>query len=108
MSVVLGFSHFLGVVISDTLLSCTDLAETKKVAGPSYKKLLALAESVVSQDPKFYATLQMKLPNVEKTENSFCQKSMGLLEIVRERDEIAFANKMSSLKHKLEDLLTGT
>lgn len=98
MSMVLGFSHFLGLVISDTLLSYTDFAETKKVAGPTYKKLLTLAESVVSQDSKFYAYLQMKLPEVEKIENLFCQKSMELLKVVKERDETSFASKMNSLR----------
>lgn len=98
MSMVLGFSHFLGLVISDTLLSYADFAETKKVAGPTYKKLLTLAESVVSQDSKFYAYLQMKLPEVEKIENLFCQKSMELLKVVKERDETSFASKMNSLR----------
>lgn len=104
MSIVLGLSHFLGVVISDTLFGHPDFAETKKVMGPSYKKLLALAKCVVSQDPRFYASLQMRLPRVEKIERLFCHKSMELLEIVKEKDEKAFASKISSLQAHLNRL----
>ena len=100
MSVVLGFSHFVGVVVSDTLLSCANLAKTKKVAGPSYKKLLTLAESVLSENPRFYASLQMRLPEMVEIENLFCQRSIDLLKIVKAKDKAAFTSKMSLLKKK--------
>lgn len=101
MSIVLGLPHFLGAVVAETLASCANLAQTKEVAGSSYKKLLALTRAVISQDPEFYANLQMKLPKLEKIEGLFCQKSMEWLKLVQERDELAFARRMRFLKAKL-------
>ncbi|MCW4051773.1 MAG: prephenate dehydrogenase/arogenate dehydrogenase family protein [Candidatus Bathyarchaeota archaeon] len=98
MSIVLGFPHFLGVVIGNTLLSYADVAEATEIVGPSYKKLLALVKSVVSQDPEFYSNLQMRLPKTEEIGNRFCQQTMDLLKIVTQKDETAFANKMRSLQ----------
>lgn len=102
MSVVLGLAHFVGVVACDTLLSRSDFAEMKKVAGPSYKMLLNLAEAVTSQDPNFYACLQMKLPKVEEIESLFYEKTEEWLDGVRRKDKAILADKMMSVKKKLE------
>ena len=102
MSVVLGLSHFVGMVACDTLTSRPDFAETKKVAGTSYKLLSTLAERVASQDPKFYASLQTNLPNIDEIESLFYQKAGEWLEIIRKKDKSMLANKMKSVKEKLE------
>jgi prephenate dehydrogenase len=102
MSVVLGLAHFVGAVACDTLLSQSNFTEMKKVAGPSYKTLLKLAEGVTSQDPNFYATLQMNLPNVEEIEGLFYKKTGEWLNIVKKKDKLVLANKMKSVKKKLE------
>ncbi len=101
MSAVLGLSHFVGIVVCDTLINCADFAETKGVAGTSYKLLLMLAETVASQDPKFCASLQMSLPKVENVEDLFCEKSMEWLNAIRRKDETVFADKMRVVKAKL-------
>lgn len=101
MSVVLGLPHFIGIVVCDTLLNCVDLAETKSVAGTSYKLLLTLAETVASQDPEFCASLQMNLPNVENVEDLFCEKSREWLNVVRRKDKSTFAGMMRVVKAKL-------
>jgi len=103
MSVVLGLPHFIGIVVCDTLLSYTNLSETKKVAGTTYKMLLTLAEAVASEEPEFYASLQMRLPKIEKIENLFCEKSREWLSIVRQKNELAFATKMKFIKKKLRE-----
>ncbi len=102
MSVVLGFAHFVGAVVCDTLLSQSDFAEIKKVAGPSYKTLLKLAEGVTSQDPNFYASLQMNLPKVHEIESLFYEKGGEWLNIIKKKDELFLANKMKSIRKKLE------
>jgi prephenate dehydrogenase len=107
MSVVLGLPHFIGVVVYDTLLNYANLAETKRVAGTSYKLLLALAETVVSQDPEFYASLQMHLPNVENIEALFCKKSEEWLKAVRQKDKSTLAEMMKLLKARLEKTETA-
>ncbi len=102
MSVVLGLAHFVGAVACDTLLSQSDFAEMKKVAGPSYKMLLNLAEGVTSQDPDFYASLQMNLPKVEEIENLFYEKTREWLDYVTRREKSMLVDKMKSVKKKLE------
>jgi len=104
MSVVLGFPHFLGLVVCDTLLSYSSFVETKKVAGASYKMLLTLVEAVASEETKFYTSLQMNLPEIEKIEGLFLEKSEEWLSIVRRKDKSAFASKMELVKKKLREV----
>jgi len=101
MSVVLGLPHFLGLVVCDTLLDYGNFLETKRVAGASYRMLLTLAEAVASEENRFYASLQMMLPEVEKIEGLFLEKSREWLDVVRRRDKLAFANKMELVKRRL-------
>ena len=104
MSVVLGFPHFLGLVVCDTLLNYPNFLETKKVAGASYKMLLTLMEAVASEEIGFYTSLQMKLPKMEKIERLFLKKSEEWLDIVRRKDRSAFASKMELVKTKLREV----
>ncbi len=104
MSVVLGFSHFLGLVVCDTLLNYPNFLETTKVAGPSYKLLLTFAEAVASEETEFYTSLQMNLPEIEKVEGLFLEKSQEWLNIVRRKNRSAFARKMELVKMKLREV----
>ena len=104
MSVVLGFPHFLGLVVCDTLLNYPNFLETKKVAGASYKMLLTLAEAVASEETEFYTSLQMNLPEIEKIEGLFLEKSEEWLNMVRRKDRSAFASKMELVKTKLREV----
>jgi len=101
MSVVLGLPHFLGLVVCDTLLDYGNFLEMKKVAGASYKMLLTLAEAVASEETKAYTNLQMNLPEIEKIEGLFFEKSKEWLDVVRRKDKSAFAGKMELVKAKL-------
>jgi prephenate dehydrogenase len=107
MSLVLGLSHFVGVVVGDTLVDQKEFTETLGVTGPSYRQLLALTENTLGQDPDFYATLQMTLPGLERIEESLCQKALDLLEIVRGKDAKSFARKMSALQDSMKKRQTG-
>lgn len=104
MSVVLGFPHFLGLVVCDTLLNYPNFLETKKVAGASYKMLLTLAEAVASEETEFYTSLQTNLPEIEKIEGLFLAKSAEWLNMVRRKDRSAFASKMELVKTKLREV----
>jgi len=101
MSEVLGLPHFLGLVVCDTLLEYGNFLEIKKVAGASYKMLLTLAEAVASEETKTYTNLQMNLPEIEKIEHLFLEKSREWLDLIRRKDKVAFANKMELVKTKL-------
>jgi len=104
MSVVLGLPHFLGLVVCDALLDYGNFLEMEKVAGASYKMLLTLAEAVASEETGFYASLQMMLPEVEKIEGLFLEKSREWLDVVRRRDRLTFAKKMDLMKRRLREV----
>ncbi len=104
-SIVLGLSHFIALVSADTLLSLGKLKEAQAIGGTSYRLLMILAEAVVSEDPRFYSTLQMNLPGLTEIEDVFLSKARGWADMVKSKDEQNFAMKMRELanKFRLED-----
>ena len=101
MSVVLGLPHFVGLVACDTLLEQAGFAETKEVAGTTYKMLLTLAEATALETPDLYASLQTSLPEMGKIEETFIQKAEEWLSLVKRKDSAAIARKLELLKAKL-------
>ncbi|MBI4268180.1 MAG: prephenate dehydrogenase/arogenate dehydrogenase family protein, partial [Chloroflexi bacterium] len=61
MAVILGLAHFIAIVSAETLLNFENLQQMSAIGGSTYKLLLTLAESVISEDADFYASLQMNL-----------------------------------------------
>ena len=103
MAVILGLSHFIGIVSAETLLSLGRLKPTKNIGGGTYKLLLTLAESVVSEDAEFYASLQMNLPMVTEIEEAFWRNSATWANIVKNKDRSEFVKKMNTLKSTFEE-----
>jgi prephenate dehydrogenase len=100
MSVVLGLAHFISIVAADTLLETGKLAQLKAVGGSTYRVLTTLVESVVSEDPELYATLQMHLPYVTEVEASFQANTAKWAELVKNHDKAGFIKNMTALKSK--------
>ncbi len=100
MSVVLGLSHFISIVAADTLSELGNLHQFKEVGGSTYRVLTTLIESVVSEDPELYATLQMRLPEVQEMENLFQMQTSKWAEIVKMKDKAGFIKNMNALKLK--------
>jgi len=103
MAVILGLSHFIAIVSADTLLSFDKLARMKKVGGITYKTLLTLVESVLSEDPELYASLQMNLPDMAGIEELFQKMGRAWGDLVKNRDRQAFVARMRALRSKLEE-----
>jgi prephenate dehydrogenase len=101
MSVVLGFPHFLGLVACDTLLEQKDFAQTKKVAGTTYRILLTLAEATALENPELFSSLQFRLPDIGKIESLLIEKAREWLRLIKQKNPEAIAAKMESLKSKL-------
>ncbi len=100
MTVILGLAHFIAIVSADTLLGLNKLKQMKSISGSTYKLLLLLAESVVSQDAEFYASLQMSLPGMTEVEKLF-QKSVRIwTDLVENRDRQKFVGRMNALKDR--------
>jgi prephenate dehydrogenase len=93
--------HFFGVVTCDALLEQADYAETKKVAGTTFRMLFTLAEATALENPELYASLQLSLPEITKLEKCFIEKACEWLKLIQQRDPAAIARKMEQLKAKL-------
>jgi len=102
MSVVLGLAHFIAIVSADTLLSFDKFADMKKIGGTTFKVLYTLVESVISEDPRLYATLQMHFPDIARVEGLFLQNAALWADMVKTKDAQGFAKRMSALREKLE------
>jgi prephenate dehydrogenase len=64
--------------------------------------LYTLIESVISEDPELYASLQMSFPDITDVENLFQSKTKLWADLVKNDDKKEFVRKMTSLREKLE------
>jgi prephenate dehydrogenase len=101
MSLVLGLSHFISLVAADTLLSAGKLRPMAAAGSSTYKVLLTLIESVLSEDPELYASIQMNLPNVTRFERLFREKTGEWVEMVAAGDRRELVRRMKAMKEKL-------
>lgn len=102
MTVILGLSHFIAVVAADTLISSKKDNQPTTLGGITYKVLLTLVESVISENPELYASIQMNLPGVPDIEALFQKKVVEWAEMVKKKDRETFIRQMKSLKNRLE------
>ena len=107
MAVILGLSHFIAIVSADTLLSFDRLKQMGTISGITYKVLLTLVESVISEDPELYASLQMRLPNMMEIEKLFQQRVKTWTGLVKNKDRQEFVKRMSALRSRLEEVNPG-
>ncbi len=101
MAVILGLSHFIALVSADTLASVDRLKQMEAIGGSTFKVLLTLVGSVVSEDPEFYASLQMNLPNMTKIERLFQRNSKTWADLIKAKNKQEFVNRMNALKSRL-------
>jgi len=102
MTVILGLSHFIAVVAADTLISSKKDTQPTTLGGITYRVLLTLVESVISENPELYASIQMNLPGVPDIEALFQGKVTEWAEMVKNKDREAFIRQMKVLKSRLE------
>ena len=102
MAVVLGLAHFVGLVAAETLVNFGKLKPMAEIGGGSYKLLITLAESVVSEDAEFYASLQMNMPGAVKIEEMFQKNGQLWADMVKNKNQAEFAKKMTALKNAME------
>ncbi len=103
MTVVLALAHFIAITAADTLLEYNHLATMQRVGGTTFKLLYTLVESVISEDPGLYASLQMCFPGAARVEAKFIENALSWKEMVRSKNANGFAEKMQRLRDKLEE-----
>jgi len=59
-------------------------------------------ESVISEDPRLYATLQTNFPDIARVEGLFLKNAALWAEMVKNKDADGFAKRMVALREKLE------
>jgi len=102
MTVILGLSHFIALAAADTLSNVKDLGGMKAAGGITFKVLLTLIESVVSEDPELYAAIQLSLNSLPDLEKRFEEKACEWAEMVRNGDKKQFVDRMQALQKVFE------
>ncbi len=103
MSVILGLAHFIAIVSADSLAGLEKLKEMESIGGITYKVLWTLVESVISEDPELYASLQMNLPQLPDFQQRFLQNASEWTELVQNRDRDEFVRRMKDIHDRLEN-----
>ncbi len=102
MAVVLGLAHFITIVSADTLASFDKSPMLRAIGGSTYRVLLTLVESVISEAPELYAALQMNLPDMVRIEELFQRNSKTWADLVKNKDRQGFVKRMTVLKDRME------
>jgi prephenate dehydrogenase len=102
MSVILGLAHFIAIVSADSLAGLEKLKEMESIGGITYKVLWTLVESVISEDPELYASLQMNLPQLPDLQQQFLKNTAEWTELVKNKDKDEFVRRMRAIRRQLE------
>ena len=101
MSIILGFSHFVGLAVCETLIAQPGFKESKTLAGTTYRMLFTLAESVAQETPDLYANVQTKVPGLAKMEDSFLNNAQQWVDLMKKKDTTEIMARMERLRAKL-------
>jgi prephenate dehydrogenase len=101
MAIILGFPHFVGLAACETLIEHPAFAESKKLAGTTYRMLLTLAESVAQETPDLYANVQTKVPGLGNIEERFIENAQQWVDLMKKKDTTAIMTRMDRLRNKL-------
>jgi len=102
MAVILGLAHYIAIASADTLINFERLKEMEAIGGITYKVLLTLVESVISEDPEFYASMQMNLPNLPQIQKRFQKSCQDWADLVKQKDRQEFVRRMKAIRRSFE------
>jgi prephenate dehydrogenase len=100
MSIVLGLPHLVALVAAETLLELGDFGQFEKIGGTTCRLFLTFADSVLSEDPELYASLQMNLADMTETHGKFQKNLESWVGLVAERNKKGFIDRMRGLAEK--------
>lgn len=104
MALTLSLPHFLNMIFASTL-SGEDVNNLRRFAGPSFTLQLILAESMLTEKPNIYASIQMMNKNTYPCLERLLKEARALKEIIchRKQEElISFFKKIHN--NFLEDI----
>jgi prephenate dehydrogenase len=103
ISLILGLSHLIAIVTADTMAGTKILKKAVDTGGITFNALLNVAGAVISEDPEFYASLQMSLPQLPQFAEMFAGKAQQWAKIVGSKDRKQFIEKMNNVKQQFAD-----
>jgi hypothetical protein len=83
------------------VLNPEDLLSMKRLAGTTFTIQLALAESIVSEDPRLVASLLKENPFTEQYVNQFIEEAEMIRALIKERSK-DFVELYDSLRASIE------
>ena len=98
MAIALALPHLVAIVTADTLLRVDPEQKAAGVGGSSFRLLRMLVESVITEDPALYASIQTALPDAPRIQQAFADTLAGWAARVRNQDSVGFAAAMAALK----------
>jgi prephenate dehydrogenase len=103
ISLILGLSHLMAIVTADTMAGTKILKKAADTGGITFDALLHVAGAVISEDPEFYASLQMNLPQLPQFAEMFAARAQQWANIVGNKDREQFIEKMNNVKQQFID-----
>lgn len=91
MALILSLPHFLNITFASTLLD-EDIDKLRSFAGPSFDLQLTLAESILTEKPDTYASIQIMNEHTLSYLEKFIHEANTLKEIVRGNQREEFIN----------------
>jgi prephenate dehydrogenase len=98
ISIVLCLSHLVALVYADTLLKTGQIEKARQVGGTTFRMLLTLTESVLSEDPSFYAALQTHLPQTDRLSTILSTNAREWSDVIKARDSGTFIRRMKEIR----------
>jgi prephenate dehydrogenase len=102
MALTLSFPHFLNILFGKMIKSI-DINKVKEWGGTTFELQLVLAESVISEDPSLYSSIQIRNPSFHHLLDNFMEYTKELIEVIKNGDEETFVKYFKDLKTYLSN-----
>ena len=106
MALTLSLTHFINIVLASVLAE-EDVKELKNLGGTTFAMQLLISESIMTENPGLYASIQMSNPYTVRYLEKFLSKACTLMRHISEKDEAKFSklyNETYAVLSKYEDL----
>lgn len=97
MALTLSIPHFMNIAFASTI-SEEDLNVLKKLGGTTFTLQLTLSESVMNEDPRLYASIQMDNDYTSQYLEKFLSRCRLVRDLIVKKDVEEFAHFYSSIR----------
>jgi prephenate dehydrogenase len=97
MALTLSFPHFLNILFG-RMIKSMDINKVKEWGGTTFQLQLVLAESVISEDPSLYSSIQTRNPSFHHLLDNFMDYTKELIQLIKNGDEETFVKYFKDLK----------